>query len=481
MATSGLVEACDNRRLLGFPLWPRQREILAAIEDGPRLHVLALGRRSGKTTMAALVGLWDCLLRPALDEKVRPGERRHVVCVATNLRQARLFVAAARSIVERSPLLSKLIEQATEDEILFRNGTALSAFPCSSRGARGWPISTVLLDEAAHFISDTEGPAVAERVFASLVPSTAQFGDAAVVLLASTPYGSDGLFAQLFQQASSGELEDAMAHRVPTAEMNPTIDAGFLAREQARDPESFRSEYLAEFVGGGHSFLDPERIAEAVVLPGELLPEQATGWVAGLDPAFSSDPFGLAVVGRDPGDRGRLVLGLARAWKPSRRKPGSFEDRRAVEDTVLAEVAAVCLRFRAKVVTDQYAAPQIVDYLRRRGLNVRTVPMTATSKTVAFSELRARLNAGSLELYDEATLLAELRRLRTRYSAGSAAVVNPRVGGSHGDCAQALALAVSHHGGAGGNSRASFRTATPLPVAVEAFGRFDSARYGDVL
>jgi hypothetical protein len=36
----------------------------------------------------------------------------------------------------------------------------------------------------------------------------------------------------------------------------------------------------------------------------------------------------------------------------------------------------------------------------------------------------------------------ELRRLRTRYLAGHAAVVNPRVGGSHGDMAQALALAV---------------------------------------
>jgi hypothetical protein len=53
---------------------------------------------------------------------------------------------------------------------------------------------------------------------------------------------------------------------------------------------------------------------------------------------------------------------------------------------------------------------------------------------------------GSLELYGEPTLLAELRRLRTKYRAGHAAVVNPRVGGSHGDLAQALALAVWRYG-----------------------------------
>jgi hypothetical protein len=58
--------------------------------------------------------------------------------------------------------------------------------------------------------------------------------------------------------------------------------------------------------------------------------------------------------------------------------------------------------------------------------------MTAASKSAAFSELSARLNTRSLELYDEAQLVAELRRLRTRSTAGSASVVNPRVGGSHG-------------------------------------------------
>jgi Terminase large subunit, T4likevirus-type, N-terminal len=428
MATSraGLVEACANRQLLAFPLWPRQREILAAIERGPRLHVLACGRRSGKTTLSALTALWDCLLRPQLDWLTRPGERRYSVCVATNLRQARLFVAAARSVVERSPLLAKLVEAASEDELLFRNGTALSAFPCSSRGARGWPISTVLLDEAAHFVTDTEGPMVAERVFASLVPSTAQFGDAARIILASTPFGQDGLFAQLYQQASVGELTDAAAHRFSTAAMNPTIERAFLERERSRDPETFKSEYEAEFVGGGYAFLDPERITEAVVLPGELLPEQARSWVAGLDPAFSSDPFGLALVGRDRADPRRLVLALARAWKPPKKRPtSSFGERRAVEDATLAEVAAVCLRYRARVVTDQYAAPQILDALRRRGLRVQARSMTATSKTLAFTELRARLAAGSLELYEQQDLLAELRRLRTRYSAGSASVREP--------------------------------------------------------
>ncbi|MEP6813522.1 MAG: terminase family protein, partial [Actinomycetota bacterium] len=237
--SEGVVAACEDRDLLGFELWPRQRELLASVEHG-RLHVWALGRRSGKTTLAALVGLHDCLLRPELAAMVRPGERRFVVCVATNLRQARLFVRAAASIVERSPKLRGLVESVSEDEIEFKTGATLAAFPATSRGARGWPISTLLFDECAHMI-DSEGNQAAEPMWRSLVPSTSQFGPAARIIVASTPYGQDGLFASLYQQASSGELADATATQATTAEMNPTIDRATLAAEQLRDPDGYRS------------------------------------------------------------------------------------------------------------------------------------------------------------------------------------------------------------------------------------------------
>jgi hypothetical protein len=448
-ARSGLLAACDDRRGFAIELWPFQRKLLRSIEKGPRLHVVAAGRRSGKSTSAALALLWDALLRPEMKEKVRPGERRYSVAVATNLRQSRLVVGAARSLVERSPRFRPLLESATDDELLFRNGSALTAFPCTARGTRGWPISTLVLDEAAHFV-DTEGNSAAEQVWTALVPSTLQFGEHARVIVSSTPFGQDGLFASLYQQAASGELRDARAHHATTADANPTIGADVLAVEEARDPDGFKSEYLAAFVGGGMSYLDPDRIADAVTLPSELAPEQGVGWVAGLDPAFSSDPFGLALVAHEKIEARwegvqtpRLVVGHVRSWKPGKRKPLTFEHRRANEDAVLAEVADVCVQYGARVVTDQYAAAPIVDYLRRRGLIVRTVPMTATSKSEVFAALRARLNTGTLDLYEHGDLLAELRRLRTKFTAGQASVVNPRVGGSHGDLAQALALAVA--------------------------------------
>jgi hypothetical protein len=50
------------------------------------------------------------------------------------------------------------------------------------------------------------------------------------------------MFASLYTKAASGELADAVAHHASTADANPMVDAAFLAREEARDPDGFRSE-----------------------------------------------------------------------------------------------------------------------------------------------------------------------------------------------------------------------------------------------
>jgi hypothetical protein len=438
----GLLQACDDTRLLGITLTPKQRELLAAVEAGSLIHVWALGRRSGKTLMAAIVALWFCLLRPDLARHVRPGERRYCVAVATNARQARLFVGAARSIVEQSRLLAPLIESVTDDEILFRNGTALAAFPCTSRGGRGWPIAALLLDETAHML-DGDGNQAADSVYRAFVPSVAQFGEQARVIVASSPYGTDGLFADLYRKAAAGELPGAVAQHASTAEANPAIPAEFLAAEEARDPDSFRSEYLAEFVQGGGAYLDWRRVVAAVDESRfELPPGEVLSPVAAVDLAFVRDASALAIVGRDRRDRERLRLVLVRQWKP---------DGAALGFTpLLDEIADVCrLHGVSRVLTDQFCSAPAVEHLQRRGLSASQVTTTPQSKSGMFAALKTRLYSGQLELYRHEVLLGELGRLETNTTVGASTVRIRRLGSSHGDVATAVALACSEIRGSG--------------------------------
>lgn len=302
-AQIGLVAACLNPRLLGFPLYPEQRRILGLVERH-RLTVLACGRRSGKTTLAALTALHGCLFEPELDALVRPGETRFALVVATESKQARVLVRLARAIVEASPVLRGLLDgPGMDDELRFRlpSGarTALRSFPCSSRSIRGYAASHVIFDELAFFMSEVDGPQEAARVWSAVLPSAAQFGERARILALSTPFGTDGLFSELFTKAQTGEIEDAVAIQLPTWKVNASITEASLQIEKSRDPDGFGAEFGAEFKGSGGAFLDMDRVM--VADRGELPPEACTGWVCGLDPAFSSDPFGAALVGREPG------------------------------------------------------------------------------------------------------------------------------------------------------------------------------------
>jgi hypothetical protein len=268
----GLVEACEDPSLFGVPLTDDQRVRLRWVET-TRTSVWAVGRRGIKTTSMAYVGLWACLLRRELHAYLRPRERGYSVGVATNTRQARLMISAAHAVIEESPLLTGMVENVTEDQIDFVNGMSFAAFPCTSRGGRGWPVHTLLLDEVA-FMLDNDGNVSAEAVVRALLPATAQFGDLARVVFSSTPWGEDGVFAEMFQKARSGELDDAYAHQATTKEANPSISPEFLQAEERRDPESYKSEYLARFVGSGGAFFDPDNVAAAVSLRGELRPRR---------------------------------------------------------------------------------------------------------------------------------------------------------------------------------------------------------------
>ena len=438
---SGLVRACDE--LFGVELWPKQRELLAAVEAGPRIQVFALGRRSGKTLMRALAALHNLLLRPDLDAMVRPGEPRYAICVATNVKQARLLLRAALSVIEANPALAELVESRSEDEIRFIGGRVLAALPCSSRGVRGWAVSLLALDEFAHFVADGEGPAAADRVWEALLPATAQFGDRARIIVSSTPAGSEGLFAQLYALANSGELPGAIAHHATTADTNPTITAEFLAAEQARDPLSFASEYEAAFAGGAAQFFADDLLEAAVGRDHELNPGEASGWLAGLDPGIWLDPFGLAIVGRNTSDPAQLVLGSVRSWPPPKRKPDSAEERRRVQTRVLGEVGDVLARYQVRdAISDGFLGAAVDEELRGRGVWPERVTLTGPMRLEVFTALRSRLQAGTLALYRHDGLLSELSRVRTAYRGGALQVLTPRSASGHFDLAVALALAV---------------------------------------
>jgi Terminase large subunit, T4likevirus-type, N-terminal len=441
-----LLQACDRRDLLGAtPLYPNQRRVLAGIDAGPRIHVLNLGRRSGKTYMAALAMLHNLLLSPHLDQMVREGEQREAVFVATTQRQAQIALKAARSIVEASPILKGMVERVTSDEITFSNGTTLAAIACSSAGARGRPISAMTMDEAHFFLSDTDGDATADAVWEALVPSTAQFGDHSLVLVLSTPnkrLGPTGFFHDIYARANAGGIPEAKAHHATTEEMNPTVPKAFLEAEGARDPENYRCEYLAEFVTGGLGAFFDVRDLEFAEGPADVADLRGPVTV-GLDPAFHGDHFGVAVVARSVEDRDVLRVGALAGIEPGARLR-TQEQRRRREDDTLRQVLEILEPYKQlgiQAFTDQHEVDAIQSFFGHEGIQVEMVKDDSPWKTAAFVATRQRLKDGTLQLWRHEPLLGEMRRVRTARL--SEAIKLGRGDGGHGDICVALCRAVA--------------------------------------
>jgi phage terminase large subunit-like protein len=438
-----LLDAVSSARLLGASFKPRplQRELLAAVDAGPRVQAVRFGRRGGKSLTAAAAAVGNACLRPDLDARMREGETRYVLAVATRLDQAALLIDYARELVRSSPPLAALLSQSSADELCFdlpgRHRSVIKAMPCTARGSRGWNVSMLVCDELAHFL-DSEGNSSGEAVLTALLPSLAQFGDDGRVILISTPSGDRGVFYDYCTNGESGAWPWVRAHHATSKQANPELSDSLLEEERQRDPDGFRSEYLAEFVAGGAAFIELEHVL--ISDRGELPPDACSEWFAGVDPGFVRDPTAVVLVGRDRHDPDRLRLGLAHALAP--RRSVSFEDRRAVEDERLATVARLLRDYGVSAtLADQYASAPIVDRMRRLGVEVTPYALSQETKAAAFRELRTRLYDGTLELFEHRQLLGELRRLGFRQTPRGLAITTPRAGDSHCDLAIALALA----------------------------------------
>jgi phage terminase large subunit-like protein len=231
--------------------------------------------------------------------------------------------------------------------------------------------------------------------------------------------------------------------------MNPLLAGSELRRErQALGEAEFRREYLAEFgAGDREEFFEADALAAVTGRYRELPPDEVAGAVAGLDFGIAGDATGLVIVGRSPHDRKLLVVCHVARFKPvgSRRARRFLDATRRGEavDRVLDAVAEAAIRYGASVVADQASAGEVVRGLQERGVHRVTVrSWTGASREQAFRQLRARVYSGRISLPDDADLLGELDRLRTRLKAGASTVDLTRQGGSHLDLAMALAGAV---------------------------------------
>ncbi|NUP10882.1 MAG: hypothetical protein HOW73_32965 [Polyangiaceae bacterium] len=429
------------------------------LQDVPRLArrtvVAAMGRDSGKTELAAAIGLYKALTVPL--DGCGPGDIPRAFVVAPDTDTARVTIERAIARLEESETLQEHIVDTSKDSITIRRHDGrlvrlqVKAATRGGKSIRGRSIVCLILDEAALFYGDGYAVNDAEIVKAGR-PRLLAGG---VILLMSTPWAEDGLFFDLFAK-NHGTPTTALVARASTLVMrdhDPDV-AERIALERSEDPDNAAREYDAEFIAGGSSlFFDPDALAAAI---GHAFDVTARARLAaGADLALVKDSSALAIVAADMGDeegeedRPEWVYGLValEEERPERGKPLKLSH---VAGSFCRTIQKYGLR---SFVADGHVREPAREYTDAAGVAVEAAPEGREGKFETYVLTRKLLNEGRLVLLDHPRLLAQLRAVRSKpMPGGGFQLTSPRrVGTGHGDLVSALVLAVWAASRGGGN------------------------------
>jgi hypothetical protein len=383
-----------------------------------------IGRRGGKTLFLAFVAVFVACFRDH-SGALAPGERGVVMLLGADREQAKVCFRYVRAFLMGVPMLRRLVQRETAEEIDLSNGITLAIHTSNYRLVRGRTIVAAICDEIAFWRSDESANPDSE-VIAAIRPAMATIPDALLVAI-SSPYSRRGALWAAYRRYYGDDDADVLVWQAPTRAMNPTIPAEVVERALAEDEGSASAEYLATFRHDIESFVSREAV-DAVVIPERrsLPPVEGVSYEAFCDPSGgSSDSMTLAIAHREDG---RAVLDLVREVRPP------FSPEVVVED--FAETLA---RYHiGQIRGDRYAAEWCSERFRKAGV---TYLPAEKPKSDLYREFLPCVNAQTVELLDHPKLIAQLCSLERRTARGGRDSIDhpPK---SHDDVCNAVAGAV---------------------------------------
>ena len=382
---------------------------------------LAMGRRGGKSQVAALLAIFEALFNDHRD-RLAPGEVATCMVIAGDRKQARAVMRYISGLVNENPMLRRMVLRENSEAIEFDNRAAIEVHTASHRAVRGYTLSAAILDECAFWHVDGANPD--KEIIAALRPALATLDGKLIAL--SSPYAKRGILWDAWRRYFASDHRRVLVAQAPSRTMNPELPAEIVEQALAEDREAAQAEYLAEFRADIASFLDADLVADCTrPNPLELPAASSLRYFAFVDPAGGGgDEFTLAIAHVQDGSS---VIDLVRG-------------RRGSPADCVREYADLLKGYGIKAVTgDRYAGRWPSDEFRRHGISYQASEL---DRSGLYLELLAALNSGRVELPPDDMVARQLVGLERRTSRSGKDTIDHPPNGSD-DRANAIAGAVA--------------------------------------
>ena len=392
-----------NEKGKPWQLSPHQRRVLARVfrrdRNGELLFRLVLWsepKKSGKTFLGAVLLLWWAFSH----------SRTEILVAANDLDQSmsRVFKTAA-ALVRHNPGLIRLVKVRAA-ELLFTNGTVVTAIASDYRGAAGARHSLVVFDELWGYHSEN-----AARLYEELTPPPTEENAWVLVVTYAGFTGESKLLEAMYQRGLAGnrvdpelelyEADELIMFWSHTRRQPWQIDAKaisyYAAQERSLRPATFARLHRNEWVSAESTFLTAE-LWDGCVDPSHqpILANRRLRVVVGVDAAVKHDTASVQAVAWG-GDLTIHVTG--RIWKPSPTMPLDLEG--TIEEYLWHLVKSYDV---VAIYVDPYQMHRSITTLAKVGVPIMEFPQTQANTTRMTQLLFDLLRGRKLVLYPDPDL-----------------------------------------------------------------------------
>jgi hypothetical protein len=378
-----------------------------------------VGRRSGKTRMAAAISVYIGAIER---HRLAPGEVGYVLLLAASRDQARVAFDYVTGFLRTSPILRQQIVSVTANEVRLKGNIIIGVHAGSYRTIRGRTLLAVVGDETSFWRDETSAQPDVE-IYRACVPALA--ASRGMWIGISTGYRKLGLLYQKWRDHFSQPSDDVLVVQGASDQFNSTLDSNMIARAKDSDPEAAESEWGGGFRTDITAFLDDQTI-EACIDPSsslELPPLPRIRYKAFVDPSGGRHDHFVLCIGHKTNDN-TFVADVIRGRAPP------FDP-----DSVVSEFVDTLKAYKISSVTgDNYSAEWAVSAFKKKSIRYTRSELT---KSQLYLESLPLFMRQAIAIPDHPRLIRELRLLERRTSRIGKDIVDHGRGG-HDDYSNAL-------------------------------------------
>lgn len=410
---------------------------------------LIVGRRGGKTTLAAIVAIYSTIKvnwKPYLTKT--PVATVLVLSHSVDLSEEILDIL--KQLVEGSELLNRLrnLKKKNTTKIFHLkvpfikdDGTTIEyshvrvkVGAASKKTTRGSAVCTLLCDEIAFWNLSEEAAEPDHEILRAARMALLQFKEHGTIIKMSSPGIKQGVLYDEWQKREKIK-NDYVQFKAPSWVWNTILGKEEFQAEHRLDPDGFDTELRANFVDSISNFILPEFVDMCVTRGVNFNPpsdDRRTVYSAAIDAAFKGDRFAFCVVGYN---EKRITQYVLKYWEGTKKNPVKIHE-------VAAYIRTICKQYGLnEIAADQYAFQPMRELFLQYGINLVENTFTLPYKRKIYFGLKRQIHNQQIDLLDVPLLHKEIKELVVEQTpSGQIRIGHPQQGSD--DLSDATAVAV---------------------------------------